>query len=486
MSEQTQNTPSAPCDALLDYAYGELEGAAKEAFEQHLAECEKCKRELEAFGKVRGAARAALPLLDPPAAATGALHAQLLHAAAQRKPSRATTGKLLSFPRRVMQHPGLLAAASLMVIGGALGLNWSKGHLFMPAAERTPAMAEPAKVDLPKGATTAPVVAAAPAATPATPAPALDETTTLEGSLAKDKAADTKVLLDVPKMSAPMKVRHAAPPKEPEFEAKPAKNADSAGELDLRQPADPNSFGAVTGAGGAAKKEAPAARGRYKSGQGDVMNYVTDGKAAEKTTAPAEEAPAPYRNEAPAAAAPAPPPAPKPAPPATRSQVQTVAPNAGYAAPEVKQQKADSWQQPVQSERQVMPEPQAAESVQSAAPPPARKHSGKKSAAPAARDDNGIGATDDARKAFLEAAKSNNCSEVIRIYSDQTRTKRVWATPDEDAEFTRCVSQARREQQSIDNAEQKRASKAKKAAKPAAADAPAQAAPPPAKSNSAF
>jgi hypothetical protein len=172
--------------------------------------------------------------------------------------------------------------------------------------------------------------------------------------------------------------------------------------------------------------------------------------------------------------------------------VQTVAPNSstgGYAQP-AQQNKADSWSQPAQTERQVMPEPQAAESVQQAAPPPARKHStGKKSAAPASRDDNGIGATDDARKAFLEAAKANNCSEVIRIYSDQTRTKRVWATPDEDAEFTRCVSQARREQQSIDNAETAKRSKAKKAPKQAApADAaPAQASPPAkADSKSAF
>jgi hypothetical protein len=121
-------TPIRECDAALDYLYGLLEGEAKARFETHLATCARCQEELAAFGKVRAIAKAALPPVEPSERLTGALHAQLLHAAAQRKPK----GKVLPFMRRVFRHPAYAAAAGILIIGGAVGLEWSRGKLLPP------------------------------------------------------------------------------------------------------------------------------------------------------------------------------------------------------------------------------------------------------------------------------------------------------------------------------------------------------------------
>ena len=150
-----------------------LEGDAKVRFEAHLATCPRCQEELVAFGKVRTIAKAALEPVEPTERLTGPLHAQLLHAAAQRKPR----GQVVPFMRRVFRHPAYAAAAGLLLIGGAVGVEWSRGKLVpLPVhaaaapetstAEAGKTAAPPAPItDEPQGKATTPVAA------PAAPSP---------------------------------------------------------------------------------------------------------------------------------------------------------------------------------------------------------------------------------------------------------------------------------------------------------------------------
>src|SRR4051812_30976820 len=147
MSETTPNSTSDVCEQLLDYVYGELDEPRKRAFEEHLAGCSRCQTEAASFGRVRAAVKRVMPAVEPSANVGGALHAQLMHAAAQRAPRR---GVLLAFPRKIMQHPAWAMAAMFTIVGGALAINWSRGKLAMPAAEEsapaaasTPAVAQP-------------------------------------------------------------------------------------------------------------------------------------------------------------------------------------------------------------------------------------------------------------------------------------------------------------------------------------------------------
>jgi hypothetical protein len=147
---------TGPCEQLLDYVYGELDEAGKRAFEEHLKGCARCQADVASFGKVRTATKRLLPSVEPTGPLPGALHAQLMHAAAQHKPRR---GVLLAFPRKIVQHPAWAAAAMFAIVGSALALNWSRGKL-----EMAPASAPDKTVDAPE----------VPAAEPAlgTPAPA--------------------------------------------------------------------------------------------------------------------------------------------------------------------------------------------------------------------------------------------------------------------------------------------------------------------------
>jgi hypothetical protein len=140
MSETTTNTSDA-CELVLDYVYGELDEARKRTFEEHLPTCARCQQEVVSFGRVRTAVKRVMPAVEPSASlGGGALHAQLMHAAAQRKPKR---GMLLAFPRKIVEHPALSAAAMFVLVGGAIAINWSHGKMAMPAAEH-------ATVDAPK------------------------------------------------------------------------------------------------------------------------------------------------------------------------------------------------------------------------------------------------------------------------------------------------------------------------------------------------
>ena len=161
MNSQDNQTPdiSPPSehDAALDYLYGMLEGEKKAQFEAHLATCGRCQGELESFGRVRTVAKSTLSHVEPGERLTGALNAQLMHAATQRAGASNDRGKILLFVRRIVRHPGYAAAAGLLIIGGAVGWQWSRGQLAMPGVSASKA-ADPSTVA---------AVAAAPAPAPA-------------------------------------------------------------------------------------------------------------------------------------------------------------------------------------------------------------------------------------------------------------------------------------------------------------------------------
>jgi len=164
MVQTPGDSPPSPCEQLLDFAYGELEGEAQAAFERHLAGCARCQAELSSIERVRGAVRAVMPMVEPPQTTMemGALHAQLLHAAAQRKPAGGH-GKVLELKspwkrvQRVVMHPAFAAAAVFVIVGGVVGMQWKRSVEPAPMTATAPA---------PTPAPAAPPVAAVPADQP--------------------------------------------------------------------------------------------------------------------------------------------------------------------------------------------------------------------------------------------------------------------------------------------------------------------------------
>src|SRR5438270_10594631 len=73
-------------EQMVDFLYGELPADARAAFQAHVAGCERCRREVESFGRVRAVAHT---LLDeaPPARA----HDAILRAA-REAPASAAVG----------------------------------------------------------------------------------------------------------------------------------------------------------------------------------------------------------------------------------------------------------------------------------------------------------------------------------------------------------------------------------------------------------
>jgi hypothetical protein len=172
MSTTTEHNAQGACDRLLDYVYDELGPEDKTAFEAHVTTCARCQAELATFRRVRTAVRTALPVVEPPANAQGAMHAQLMHAAAQRKPPE--MGKLLAFgrkTRKVLLSPAFAMAAMFLVVGSVLAVRFSKGPLMEPRAVEAPAApAAPVttaaeKAEAPPAPEAAPTVAASPPTT---------------------------------------------------------------------------------------------------------------------------------------------------------------------------------------------------------------------------------------------------------------------------------------------------------------------------------
>jgi hypothetical protein len=175
VSEAETNSAGTTCEKLLEFVYGELDDAGKRAFEEHLPGCPRCQAEVASLGRARTAARRVMPSVEPPPSLTGALHAQLMLAAAQRKPKR---GVVIELFKRVAQHPQLAAAAMFVVVGGTVAYQWQRGKLAMPseaAAPVTAAKPEPEAETLEKAASPSVAAAHEPAPPAATTTLALDK-----------------------------------------------------------------------------------------------------------------------------------------------------------------------------------------------------------------------------------------------------------------------------------------------------------------------
>jgi hypothetical protein len=294
MTASMEHTPETPCERLLDYVYGELEGEALATFRAHLEGCAQCQRELQGFERVRGVVKQTLPLVEPPPAAVGAMHAQLLHAATQRRPSR---GKVLQLFRKVAMHPGYAAAAALLLVGGAVGVQWSRGKLAMPP----PAASE---VEAPS----APAVAAPPPA-PLPVEAAKPEAVPLKKEAEKDRDS-TKLFLDAKVDGKPTPM----PVSRPEPKAAPAKApapARAARKDDLDGLVDGEGFGAAAPADktGSLGSLGTVGKGSYGPGRGGSAGASgEDLKLMQRNfpemPRPAKPAPALHRAVEPKAAAP--------------------------------------------------------------------------------------------------------------------------------------------------------------------------------------
>jgi hypothetical protein len=346
-------TPIRECDQALDYLYAMLEGEAKTRFEAHLATCPRCQEELAAFGKVRVAAQSAMPAVEPSERLAGPLHAQLMHAASQRKPR----GKVLPFLRRVVSHPGYAAAAALVLVGGAVGLQWSRGRLLMPtaqqAAESAPAAAatpavQPAKAQPAAPGATATTTPTVPEVNAAAPAP--EPEGKLAPSLAQQaddsdrRALDKKAEADAPtsgeKAKAPS--RGIAEPKDALDEgraitARLKKDSGGADRDVFKRGDDLSGLGGVKG--GNASSGGGSSIGSYgssASGQGG-RTHGAQAQAPAPTPRPSynKEAPAPRQAAAPSApAASAPTTAtPPPSPPASVAKPLASGPPPAKKAP---------------------------------------------------------------------------------------------------------------------------------------------------------
>lgn len=516
MSDATPNNASV-CEQLLDYVYGELDEAGKRAFEEHLPGCARCQAEVASFGRVRAATRRVLPTVEPPASiGSGALHAQLMHAAAQRVPKR---GVLLAFPRKILAHPAWAAAAMFVIVGGAIAVNWSHGKLEMPAADKAAA---------PTGDTT---TAAAPAAPAAEPVPAeknkeeeapqeVPLAKTRAGALAADSVKDTKLALEMPPagtLTVERPAKHSAAP----ARTAPAKKMTSiAGKKAAFDDLASDDDGVEGGAAGAGK--GGAVHGEVRGGVvGGVVGGSIGGVAAPRGNGVASTGRVATRDDRDGAGdgygsrgAPVNESAAKSSAPATRTAKAEAKPK---AAPPASMQQGWYANQPPPPPVAAAPAPiPAAEST------PVQRREVAQSESYRARPElqnaqavqKPAGPSrylEDLRKRADEWARSGRCEEAIKAYQ-QLDKQSQYISVRERANYVHCLTAVGRQQEAeqaldelkadkrVTNAEvqkveeevakQRHAASDRKAKKPAApadraaqrekaADAPAPAAPPP-------
>lgn len=416
MAETTTNT-NAACEQLLDYVYGELDEAGKRAFEEHLAGCARCQADVKSFGKVRVATKRLMPAVEPTGQLGGALHAQLMHAAAQHKPRR---GVLLAFPRKIVEHPAWAAAAMFAIVGSAVALNWSRGKLAMPMAEKAeaPATATP---------TASPTVPAAPAAEPAVGEKNKEDAAKVGvlGALkgGKDSGGDTKLLLDaepagrltVQRPATHHAVTTGAPAKMPAMKKVAKTKLPSGGLADDSLIVDgksgegaadkPRAASAPAGAGGAATRGAD----------------VAATEAEEKSSSPQSLSRAKNEDQSRYVAS-----APKPSPPAASAPTQSWPSN-----PRVSVQ-----QGPVANTAPtpVMETPPAREQYR------AKAQSSVQAPATPSRDIETL------RKRAVDLATTGRCEEAIKAYQElEKRTSFI--SPTERIHYVRCLTALGREEQ---------------------------------------
>lgn len=273
------------CDAVLDYVYGELQGEALEQYRAHLAGCEKCQAEVASMQRVRAAVGPALAVEGGPSEERlSSMSASLLAAAAARRGSPAVKaaprGKVLQLFRTVATHPGYAAAAGLLIVGGAIGWQFSRGHVLMPreraaleAKQEQEQEQEPQPQPQPQPQQ---APAAAPATPPAPPPPAPAPTMAEPAREAEGLALDKAVAMEKPKAVQ----RKGAPAPAKKMAKEEADSNDALGGLgDVEGGVSGGVVGGVAGGGG-------SARGK----RDEQIAY--DSRARASSSAPAAAAPA--------------------------------------------------------------------------------------------------------------------------------------------------------------------------------------------------
>jgi hypothetical protein len=450
MSETTTNTSGA-CELVLDYVYGELDEERKRAFEEHLPTCAKCQREVASFGRVRTAVKRVMPAVEPTAPLGGALHAQLMHAAAQRKPRR---GVLLSFTRKIVEHPALSAAAMFVLVGGAIAINWSRGKMAMPATETAakqaeapnaePALAPGAPLDTPKPTESAPVIPE-PKAKEEEPANELAKLTGDKAQAANDKTrfalqtpqgeltvktptAHRAVATVAPKKAAPKTKNISVDGKMAQYDDAIAEGAASGKDLDINNGAGLGTVAkAHGGKGGGVKSD-----GATVGGGGPVGGVI----GGESGRIGAKGAPA--KSSAPAA---------------TDESASTILAEKAPAREEQKPAAASRSRGYTTGSTTAAPAPPPAAPMPQAASTPATErdyyrastqaqHAQAPVAKPAANTRN----YDVTRKQADEWAKSGRCEDAIKMYQ-VLENAHQYISPSERVNWVRCLTASDRQEE---------------------------------------
>ncbi len=195
----------APDDLMLvDLLYGELDEDARGRAEQRVREDQALGRDLDAFSSLRTLMRE-LPEAEPP----DSLSAKLMHAAAAEvsgsgrraaaendEEPQSLWSRLKSLFLPIAMHPGLAAAASVVLVAGIAGVLYVSGDLKpavpmykQEAAQPSAAAGAPAPMEAPEGAAAAPALNLDESDTLANRAPARRPVTSVPASPAPDPAA---------------------------------------------------------------------------------------------------------------------------------------------------------------------------------------------------------------------------------------------------------------------------------------------------------
>lgn len=133
-------------DKMLELLYDELSVSERPQVEKHIAGCDSCKTE---FAELQGVRQAygALPDVAPPARVSAYVLAEAAKAA---KSPKGIFGWLFSGVQSVGAHPGLAAAASLVLVVTVAGaMYWKNGTSMIAQPGATPAM-ERADANIPE------------------------------------------------------------------------------------------------------------------------------------------------------------------------------------------------------------------------------------------------------------------------------------------------------------------------------------------------
>lgn len=199
---------------LVELLYGELDGEERARAEARVREDDALAGELEALSHIRALMRE-LPEEEPPDAVSAKiLHAAAAHAPGQRAADADREGSSLwDWLRRmflpIAMHPGLAAAASVLLVGGVAGMLYLSGRMqiakvqhekaqVLSEAARGPARAAPAADEMATAGAPAGAASARPEADlTAAPAEAAPEDREVEGAQqrsAKDQVLDRGAL----------------------------------------------------------------------------------------------------------------------------------------------------------------------------------------------------------------------------------------------------------------------------------------------------